>query len=101
MKPISETLYSTENQTEYEWLFDYHYALNRLRHNTSFKFGRSNPPEDSRLFSEEKNMMAGFIVVATQQFPKEVAIPFFPLVFTFLQDVRPEIKKYQKSITQL
>jgi hypothetical protein len=101
MKPVSTQLYNINGLESFDWLFDYHYALNRIRHNTSFKFGKSNPPINSKLFTHEKNVMAGFLVVATERFPSEVAIPFFPLLYYFLQEIRPKISAYKKSLDEV
>lgn len=98
MEPISRKFFAIDQISGYEWVLDYHYALNRLRHNTSFKFGKSNPPKSYKIYTKEKNIMAGFCVVATKMFPQEVAIPFFPLIFTFLNEIRPKIVAYKKAL---
>jgi len=97
MQPLATSLYKFDDIEEFDWLFDYHYALNRLRHNKSFKFGKANPRKGSAIFANNRNVAAGFFVVSTEQFPNEVAIPFFPLVFTFLDVLRPRLVEFRKA----
>ena len=54
MEPISRKFFAIDQISGYEWVLDYHYALNRLRHNTSFKFGKSNPPKSYKIYTKEK-----------------------------------------------
>ncbi len=82
------------------WLFDYHHAINRVRHCVSFKFGNSNPPESRQLFRENKNIMGAFVRVVSDKYPlDEVDIPVFALAFTYLQRVRPKVALALKQRT--
>jgi len=100
MKELSQSIMEIDQNDLYPWLFDYHYALNRIRHCVSFKFGSLNPPRGRQMWAKNKNVMAGFVVVSSAQEKIEVAIPLFPIAATFLHFVRPVSESLINSLVR-